>query len=70
MALIMRYRLEPPESLNQEVYEALCHQVGSVGLNVQVAIGEGENAPQLVMTGQFISVEGEHSPEAREEASK
>lgn len=68
MALILRYRLEPPEQLNQEVYEALAHQVGDVGLNVQLPLGDGDAAPQLIMTAQFISVEGEHSPEAQEEA--
>lgn len=67
MALILRYRLEPPDALNREVYDALCKQVGEVGLNVNIPLGEDGADGQLTLVGQFISVEGEHFEQRSED---
>jgi hypothetical protein len=61
MVLILKYRLDPPEALNRDVYEALKGQVGRVGITLQLPLGEdADGPPLLVVRGDFISVEGEH----------
>jgi hypothetical protein len=65
MALILRYRLEPPDSINQQVYKALITQVGTTGLNVEVPLNE-DGTVAVRLTGQFISIEGEHAEPAPE----
>jgi hypothetical protein len=61
MALILKYRLEPPESFNQEVYTALAHQVGKVGLNINIPLNEDDpESAVLILRGEFVAVEGEH----------
>jgi hypothetical protein len=63
MALILRYRIDPPDSVNNLVYQSLVKQVGQVGLNVQVPFdADDPEAGSVTLRGQFISIEGEHAP--------
>jgi hypothetical protein len=64
MALILTYRLEVPDGINREVYEALASQVGNVGLDLNIPINEDGSA-SATLHGQFISVEGEHAEERK-----
>jgi hypothetical protein len=69
MALILKYRVEPHPGINNEIYKALAEQVGKVGIQIQLNIGPEDNpeATQVLVTGQFISVEGEHYEEREAE---
>jgi hypothetical protein len=68
MALILKYRLDPPDALNQEVYAALAHQVGKVGLNINIPLDEGDPEKAVViLRGEFIAVEGEHFQPRRDD---
>lgn len=58
MALILRYRLEVPDEINQKVHKALTEQVGKVGLNVQVPLDD-DGRVQVLIEGQFTSIEEE-----------
>lgn len=66
MALILKYRVEPHPGINNEVYKALADQVGKVGIQIQLNIGPEEDpeSTQVVVHGQFLSVEGEHFNES------
>lgn len=56
MALILKYRVEPPDSISHEVFAGLREQVGNVGLNVSVPLNE---TASVTLEGQFINVEFE-----------
>jgi hypothetical protein len=62
MALILKYRVDPPAEVNQAVYAALIDQVGKVGITIQMPLGD-DGKTQLSVTGEFISVAGEHYPD-------
>lgn len=67
MALILRYRVEPHPGINNEIYQALAAQVGKVGIQIQLNIGppESPESTQVLVQGQFVSVEGEHAATAK-----
>jgi hypothetical protein len=68
MALILKYRLDPPDALTQEIYSALAHQVGRVGINIQIPLDEDDpEKGVLTLRGDFISVEGEHFEARRDD---
>lgn len=67
MALILKYRIDPPEALNAEVFEALAAQVGKVGINMTLPLVEDDpEKVVLQLRGDFISIEGEHFAQAPE----